>query len=54
MKAISTAKIYLMQAGRTGVSTNNVIQVALRSMKVGPELSKLLDEILAEDKRRKQ
>ena len=53
MKAISAAKIYLMQSGRAGVSTNNVIQVALRSMKIGPELLKLLEGVLAEDGRRK-
>lgn len=53
MKAISAAKIYLMQDGGKGVSTNNIIQMALRSMKVGPELLKLADEILAEDGRRK-
>ena len=53
MKAINAAKIYLMQGGGKGVSTNNIIQMALRSMKIGPELLKLADEILAEDGRRK-
>ena len=54
MKAINAAKIYLMQGGGAGVSTNNVIQMALRSMKIGPELVKLAEEILGEDGRRKQ
>ena len=53
MKAINAAKIYLMQGSGKGVSTNNIIQMALRSMKIGPELLKLVDEILAEDGRRK-
>ena len=53
MKAISAAKIYLMQGGHAGVSTNNVIQMALRCMKVGPELLVLLNEITREDGRRK-
>ena len=54
MKAINAAKIYLMQGGGAGVSTNNVIQMALRSMKIGPELVRLAEEILSEDGRRKQ
>lgn len=54
MKAINAAKIYLMQGGGAGVSTNNIIQMALRSMKIGPELIKLAEEILGEDGRRKQ
>ena len=53
VKAINAAKIYLMQGSGRAVSTNNIIQMALRSMKIGPELLKLADEILAEDGRRK-
>ncbi len=54
MKVINAAKIYLMQGGGAGVSTNNIIQMALRSMKIGPELITLAEEILREDGRRKQ